>query len=108
MSADSEHVAPAHHGPTVRQYLLIGLVLAIITVIEVWLSFSDIGAILVPALLIFSGIKFVIVVGWFMHLRYDSLFLTQLFVVGLVLGSGVLLSLITLFWTDASDIVGFN
>lgn len=108
MSADSEYVAPAHHGPTVRQYLLIGLVLAIITVIEVWLSFSDLGAILVPALLIFSAIKFVMVVGWFMHLRYDNPFLTQVFVIGLVLGSGVLLALITLFWTDGSDIVGFN
>ncbi len=108
MSADSEHVAPAHHGPSVGQYLLIGLVLAIITVIEVWLSLTDVGAILVPALLIFSAVKFIIVVGWFMHLRYDSLFLTQLFLVGLVLGSGVLLALIALFWNDGSDIVGFN
>ncbi len=108
MSAHSEHVPSAHHGPTVSQYLLIGLVLAIITVIEVWISFSDLGAILVPALLAFSAVKFVIVVGWFMHLRYDSRFLSQVFVVGLVLSSGVLLALITLFWTDGSDIVGFN
>ncbi len=108
MSADSEHVAPAHHGPSVSQYLLIGLVLAIITVIEVWLSFADVGAILVPALLIFSAIKFVVVVGWFMHLRYENPFLTQVFLMGIVLGSGVVLALIALFWTDASDIVGFN
>jgi cytochrome c oxidase subunit 4 len=107
MSAEGEHAAE-HHGPTVGQYLMIGLVLTIITVIEVWLSFADVGAVLIPALLIFSAVKFVIVVGWFMHLRYDSVFLTQLFVVGLVLGSGVLLALITLFWTDASDIVGYN
>ncbi len=108
MSADSEHVGPAHHGPSVAQYLLIGLALAIITVIEVWLSFADVGPILIPALLIFSAVKFVVVVGWFMHLRYDNPFLTQVFVMGLVLGGGVLLALIALFWTDASDIVGFN
>ena len=108
MSADSEHVTPAHHGPTVSQYLLIGLVLAIITLVEVWISFSDLGAILVPALLAFSAVKFVIVVGWFMHLRYENPFLTQVFAIGIVLGSGVLLALIALFWTDGSDIVGFN
>ena len=108
MSADSEYVAPTHHGPSVAQYLLIGLLLAVITAVEVWLYFIDVGAILVPTLLILSAVKFVIVVGWFMHLRYDNPFLTHVFAVGLVLGSGVLLSLIALFWTDGSDIVGFN
>ena len=99
MSADSEHVAPAHHGPTVSQYLLIGLVLAIITLIEVWISFSDLGAILVPALLAFSAVQFVIVVGWFMPLRYDNPFLTHVFSTGMFLGRGVLPAPIALVGT---------
>lgn len=103
--------APAHgeHPPTtIREYVLIGLVLTVVTVIELWASYSEemLGAVLVPALLVMSAFKFAVVAGWFMHLRFENSLLSRLFAFGLVLGAGCILALTALFWNDATDAVG--
>jgi cytochrome c oxidase subunit IV len=100
---DSSHAAaaPAHDGghATVQTYIRVAVVLAIITAIEI-------GAVYVPGLpshalvtvIIISGIlKFVLVVAFFMHLRYDSKLLTALFVGPLIIATAIILAIMALF-----------
>jgi cytochrome c oxidase subunit 4 len=74
----------AHAHPTPRDYWIIAVILAVITGVEVAIAYIDaLDAILVPALLLLSAAKFALVVGWFMHLRYDLKRYRRLFYIGL-------------------------
>ncbi|MEX2228998.1 MAG: cytochrome C oxidase subunit IV family protein [Dehalococcoidia bacterium] len=94
-----QHKLPAI-GP--RQYVMIGVILTIITAIELWVSYSGLDAIIIPVLLVLSAVKFAVVVAFFMHLRFDSKMLTRLFVFGLALASAILVALTALFWNDST------
>ena len=61
--------------------------MAILTAIEVALYYTeDIGGALAHPLLIILAIgKFVIVVGWFMHLRYENSLVNKFFAGGMIL-----------------------
>jgi caa(3)-type oxidase subunit IV len=105
--ASDAHATETHAPPLrPRQYLIIGLILTVITVVELWVSYSGLGSALVPILLILSTVKFVIVVALFMHLKFESRLFTWMFMIGLLLGGAVLISLIALFWNDPSDALG--
>ena len=82
---DSEH--PAH--PGVGQYVEIGIILAVMTLLEVIIFESfDSGlptTIGIPALIFLTILKFVLVVMWFMHLRFDHKIFRRFFYVGLAL-----------------------
>lgn len=72
--------------PGVGQYVEIGIILAVVTALEVALYFLDLSrAVVVPSLLLLTGIKFLLVVMWFMHLRFDSAWFRRVFVFGLVI-----------------------
>ena len=109
--ATEQHSEAAEsHGLEPWQYIQIGIVLAIITAVELLASYSadlgvDLGNALIPVLIALSAIKFVGVVAFYMHLRYDSQLFTRLFAGSLALGTLVLLALITLFWNDITDII---
>ena len=90
----------AHSGLRPRQYLLIGLALTIITLVELWVSYSDMGDLMVPVLIGLSAVKFVAVVAFFMHLRFDSGLFTRVFVGSFILAGAILIALISIFWTD--------
>lgn len=84
---DTHVEALAEGHPSPEMYIKVGLFLAIITAIEVALyyipGFAD-GALL-GLLLALSGLKFVVVGLWFMHLRFDSGLFSTLFTGGMVL-----------------------
>jgi cytochrome c oxidase subunit 4 len=80
--ADAE---AGHHHPTERQYVIVAIVLAAITAVEVALYYVDTGALNVPLLLILALVKFVAVIGYFMHLKFDSRLFRNLFITGLIL-----------------------
>ena len=87
-AAAGTHPADAeagHHHPTERQYVIVALVLGAITAVEVALYYVDTGALNVPLLLILALVKFIAVVGYFMHLKFDSRLFRNLFVTGLIL-----------------------
>jgi len=65
-------------------YVLIALGLAALTAIEVGIYYlkSDYATIVV--LLMLMALKFAVVVGYFMHLRFDSPLVRRLFVGGLI------------------------
>jgi len=81
----------AHHHPSPRQYVQIALLLAVLTAIEVALYYTEstLGSAVTPALLILAAIKFGLVVGYYMHLKYEKRFLTGFFGAGFVLAGMV-------------------
>ncbi len=92
------------HGESKFQiYVEIAMLLAIITGIEivaVYLPFAK--WLLVTALVVLSAIKFLFVIFYFMHLRWDKPFCTILFFIGLVLAGGTMWALIALFSVENS------
>ena len=86
------------HHPTSMQYILIALILVIITAIEVAVVYQGIPrAAILLSLGVLAAAKFVVVVGYYMHLKFDHPLLTQMFVVGFVLAVVVFMLLMTLF-----------
>lgn len=86
--AEEEHAGAAHteRHPGPLEYAQIGVVLAIITALEVALYYIEVGrTLLVATLLVMSGIKFALVVLWFMHLKFDNRLFSSLFVLGFLL-----------------------
>ncbi|MDP8959957.1 MAG: cytochrome C oxidase subunit IV family protein [Actinomycetota bacterium] len=75
----------AHRHPTPRDYVKVAVVLAVVTAMEVGLFYVNIGALTTPTLLALMVLKFALVALWFMHLRFDTRFLGQMFVAGIVL-----------------------
>jgi cytochrome c oxidase subunit 4 len=70
--------------PSPKEYVRIAIVLGVVTAMEVGIYYAQISrALLIPALLIFAGIKFVLVVLWYMHLRFDSRTYARFFMIGL-------------------------
>ncbi|MGI8874835.1 MAG: cytochrome C oxidase subunit IV family protein [Egibacteraceae bacterium] len=87
---DTEHDAEHGHGnhPSPGQYVEIGVILAVVTAVEVALFFADIPRqVTVPSLLALTAVKFVLVALWFMHLRFDAKLLRRLFYGGLALAA---------------------
>jgi cytochrome c oxidase subunit 4 len=64
---------------------------------------DELGSFLIPSLLIMMIVKFIIVVGYFMHLRFDSNLFTRLFLSGLVLAVGVYVAALASFEFFSSD-----
>ena len=96
MSIATTHREGAH--PTPATYVTIAVILAVITMVEVAAVFVEaLGAVLIPILLVLSATKFAIVAMYFMHLKFDSKLFSALFVGGILLTSGILLTLLALF-----------
>lgn len=78
---------PAH--PSIAQYWKIAALLAALTAVEVGLFYVDaaldLGGINVVLLIVLALLKFVIVVGWFMHLRFEKPLLNRFFTAGFIL-----------------------
>ena len=94
-------VAPAHGGghATLKTYIQVALVLGIITAVEVATLYVP-GIpkhLLVASLLGMSVIKFVLVVGFFMHLKYDHNIMRSFFIGPLLLAILIILALMALF-----------
>ena len=82
----------AHH-PSPRKYVWVAIILAVVTAIEVAIyyipSIADRPGLLIPTLLFFAVIKFIMVGAYFMHLKFDSRVFRRFFVTGLVLALAV-------------------
>jgi cytochrome c oxidase subunit IV len=86
-----------HAHPGSRTYITIALILTVITAIEVAVYYIPaLLPFIFPILLVLSAIKFVLVVGWFMHLKFDHISYTWYFGGGLALALTIVLSLIVL------------
>lgn len=100
MDAHADHHVPH---PTPKQYVQIAVLLGALTAIEVGLFYVEAGVdaigtrVTSPMLIVLALVKFVIVVGWYMHLRFEKSLLSKFFTMGavaaLVLYSAVLIAL---------------
>ncbi len=78
----------AHVGA--MEYVRVGLLLAVVTAVEVAVFYADLAQwALVAILIVLSATKFSLVVLWFMHLKFDSNLFSSLFVGGLLLAVGL-------------------
>jgi cytochrome c oxidase subunit 4 len=84
MSAATESHTDSHdHGLSDAGYIKIALILAAITALEVSTYYVDFGPLFLPSLLTMMVVKFVMVVSYFMHLKFDNKIFSFLFYVGL-------------------------
>lgn len=91
MSTATEQHTESHgdsheHGMSDAGYIKIAIILALITALEVSTYYIDFGPLFLPSLIIMMVAKFVMVVSYFMHLKFDSKIFGFLFYTGLGLG----------------------
>jgi cytochrome c oxidase subunit 4 len=77
------------HHPTPSQYWKIAGFLAAITAVEVAMFYIDreleLGLMNAAILIVLSTVKFLVVVGWFMHVRFEKPLISRFFTAGFVL-----------------------
>lgn len=100
--AGHEPAAPhdaTHDHPSDKKYIQIALILAVLTAAEVATFYveEELGALLIPILMVMMVVKFVIVAAFFMHLRFDSRLFTWVFAAGILLASAVYIGLLLSF-----------
>ena len=94
----SDHQTEQHHHPTCQEYVKIGVILAVITAVEVAIVYVEaLESVLLPMLLGLGALKFVLVIMYFMHLKQDNKLFTWLFMAGLTIAIGIILALMAMF-----------
>lgn len=103
-----------HDHPSDRSYVMIALILAVMTAVEILLFILEdwiadtlgVGSVKI-ALVLLMVVKFWIVAAYFMHLKFENPILTQLFVSGLVLAIVVYFVMLSAFefsfWNDGLE-----
>lgn len=89
--------ADHHHGPTPSEYVQIFGVLFVLTALEVSISFVDFGPLGLPLLIVLMVVKFALVAGFFMHLKFDTRTYTAFMVGGLLLALALYLIVLLIF-----------
>lgn len=83
-------VQVAHDHPTMKTFVNIGLVLAVITAVEFGIiSLHGMRGVVIAVLAVLSLVKFYLVISYFMHLKFDAKVLTWVFVPGVLLATGI-------------------
>ncbi len=84
-----------HTHPSPAQYWKIAALLAVLTVFEVAMFYIDrelgLGGLNALILISLALLKFVIVVGWYMHLRFENALPSRFFTAGAILAIGLYL-----------------
>jgi cytochrome c oxidase subunit 4 len=89
-----------HEHPNWSTYKWVALILTVITIVEVWVYYIPAfvaSRLFVPALLTMSAVKFVIVVLFYMHLKYDHKLFRALFTGPLIIAMTTIVALMFLF-----------
>jgi cytochrome c oxidase subunit 4 len=91
--------APAEHHPGPALYIKIGITLAVLTALEVAVFYFDFPQVVMTLILLgLSAAKFVLVVGYFMHLKFDDSRFMWLFVAPLIVMAAIGIALLALFY----------
>lgn len=102
MSSETREIAHDQHAHPVgatKTYWIIGLIPFVITALEIGAYYVEetLGGATVPVILALSAAKFILVVMFFMHLKYDSKLFSGIFLFPLALATLVIVSLILLY-----------
>jgi cytochrome c oxidase subunit IV len=93
---EAEHAAHSH--PGAKTYIIIGVILTVITAVEVAIFYIPaLHPALAPILLSLSALKFALVVMFYMHLRFDSKLFSTVFFAPMVLAFLVIFGLLMIF-----------
>ena len=111
--ANVDHAAMGieHEHPTWGTYWKVAVILTIITAVEVWVYYIPAfvaSRAFVPSLLIMSAVKFVIVVMFYMHLRYDHKLFRALFTAPLLIAMTTIIALLFLFGKLSARVGALN
>lgn len=87
------------HHPGAKEYIVIGVILTVITLVEVWAFYwTFLSAwILSMTILVLALVKFILVVGYYMHLKFDDRRFLALFAFPFVVATLVMIVLMALF-----------
>jgi cytochrome c oxidase subunit 4 len=96
-TATETHEDAHEHGMSDAGYIKIAVILALITALEVSTYYVDFGPLFMPSLIIMMVVKFVMVVSYFMHLKFDSKIFSFLFYTGLGLALFVYITALATF-----------
>jgi len=106
-TAEPESFTPAQLEEEQKRYhtfINLALWLSVLTGIEIVIIFFPFAPwLIITGLVVLSLIKFAGVILWFMHLIYDRLLLTLLFLFGLVLATAIGAALLLLFDARMAD-----
>jgi cytochrome c oxidase subunit IV len=100
MSSETREIMHDQHThPGNGVYIKIGVILTVLTAIEIAAYYIEdqLGSLAAPLILILSAAKFILVVMFYMHLKYDSRAFTGIFIFPFTLGVLVIVSLILLY-----------
>jgi cytochrome c oxidase subunit 4 len=93
------HVDEVHSHPTASTYLKVATVLGVLTLVEVGVYYIEsLGPFIAVILLLLSGTKFVTVVMYYMHLKFDGRLMQALFTGPFFIATFILLTLMSLFY----------
>jgi cytochrome c oxidase subunit IV len=96
--SEQEHFV--QHHPSWKTYVLVGAILVVITAVEVMAFYTpawEQSRLYVPSMLFLSSLKFVIVVMFYMHLKYDHKLFRALFTGPFIVAGLTLVALLFLF-----------
>jgi cytochrome c oxidase subunit IV len=97
--AEPQEELELEHHPGPAQYVKIAVILAVLTGLEVAIAYIDaLSGVLVPLLGALAIAKFAMVVGYFMHLKFDSKLFRYLFVTGLGFALTVFFIVLVIFF----------
>ena len=89
---------PAQPHTSNKTYILVAAVLAMITGVEVMVFYIQaLRPVIVPILVALSAAKFVLVVSFFMHLKYDGKILRGLFAGPLLVAIAIIMAMMALY-----------
>lgn len=100
MSSETREILHDQHThPGNWVYVKIGIILTVITAVEIAAYYIEeqLGALAAPLILVLSAAKFILVAMFYMHLKYDSRAFTGIFIFPFTLGVLVIVSLILLY-----------
>lgn len=97
-----DHSASAEHAhPTTRTYIVVFGVLFVVTAAEVvaaqLLPIMGLASLVAPTLIIMAILKGALIMMYYMHLKSDSIAFTAPFAFGLVIATGLIISMIGLY-----------
>lgn len=113
MSTATESSEPSHHDHIAEEhekyFIFFNLSLALIAItgielVIIYLPFSI--PLIWTVLIILSVFKFLAVIWWFMHLKWDRILCTIFFMMGLGIATGTVTALMFLFETAPGGIPG--
>ena len=97
MANEHSHTnSQSHPGP--KEYIIIGIILAVITAIEVGVFYLQLSTLTMSLILIgLSAAKFYLVVMYFMHLKFDDKRFLMLFVAPMIIMVSIMFVLLAVF-----------